>query len=65
MGEIPSKIIFLVWIARVKGDVISRLIPKFKIFTLALLACSSPNFVRGALKIIGSILPLKAALNSD
>ena len=47
MGEIPLKIIFAVWIARVKGDVITRLIPKFKIFTLALLACSSPIFVWG------------------
>jgi len=53
MGEIPSKIIFSVWIARVKGNVITRLIPKLKIFTLALLACSSPNFVRVASKIIG------------
>ena len=65
MGEIPSNIIFAVWIARVNGDVITRSIPNFRIFILALSACSNPSFVRAGSKIMGSILPLKAALNSD
>lgn len=65
IGATPSKTVWAVWIARVRGEVMTCFMPNCKIMARASEAYSNPSCGRGASKIIGSTSPFYAALNSD